>query len=301
MPGLDLERGPNSLPKMKTSFLLSLLVLALLSLSAVASAEEIVDFSTAEDAASAELPEGRPPVPPTEEYRIGVGDVLDIRLADMPTQESTLFTVLTGGVIDYPLLGEPLKVGGLTTDEILARLTNGIKVIKNPRVSVKVRDYFSHRVIVSGAVENPGAKPLRREAMPLYTVLAAALPRADATVATIVRAGKAQPPLPLVDQKAMSTLVFPGDVIRVNGKSDTRQFFYVGGQVASPGEKDFRTGMTLTQGLLACGGVTRGTAVKVSRRNSDGFLATSEYDLRAIETGRSPDPLLQAGDRIEVR
>jgi len=288
---------------MKTSFLLSFLVLALLNVSALASFEKIVNSSTAEHATSYEVPEGRPPVSPTDEYRIGVGDVLDIHLADMPTRESTLFTVLPAGVIDYPLLGEPLKVVGLTTDEILARLTSGIKVIKNPRVLVKVRDYYSHRVIVSGAVENPGAKPLHREAMPLYTVLAAALPRADATAATIVRAGKVQPPLPLLDQKAMSTLVFPGDVIRINGKSDTKQFFCVGGQVASPGEKDLRTGMTLTQGLMACGGVTRGagTAVKVSRRNSDGFLVTSEYDLRAIETGRSPDPLLQAGDRIEVR
>lgn len=117
---------------MKTSFLLSFLVLALLNVSAVASFEKIVNSSTAEHATPYEVPEGRPPVSPTDEYRIGVGDVLDIRLADMPTRESTLFTVLPAGVIDYPLLGEPLKVVGLTTDEILARLTSGIKVIKNP-------------------------------------------------------------------------------------------------------------------------------------------------------------------------
>ena len=239
----------------------------------------------------------------TEEYRVGIGDVLDIRLEDMPTQESTLFTVVVGGFIEYPLLSQPLRVVGLTTDEILERLTADIKVIRNPRVFLKVREYYSHRVIVNGAVENPGGKPLRREAMPLYAVLAAAIPRAEATSATIVRAGKAQPPLALSDQKAMSTLIMPGDIIRIAGKSEgAKEFFYAGGQIVSPGEKSFRTGMTLTQALLACGGKTReaGKGVKISRRNTDGFLVTSEYDLRGIEEGKALDPLLQAGDRIEV-
>src|SRR5712692_10436750 len=36
----------------------------------------------------------------TEEYRVGIGDVLDIRLENIPTHESTLFTVITGGFID---------------------------------------------------------------------------------------------------------------------------------------------------------------------------------------------------------
>jgi len=239
----------------------------------------------------------------TEEYRVGIGDVLDIRLENIPTNESTLFTVITGGFIDYPLLSQPLKVVGLTADEILERLTAEIKVIRNARISVRVRDYYSHRVIVNGAVESPGGKPLRREAVPLYAVLAVAIPRAEATTATIVRAGKAQPPLALNDQKAMSTLIVPGDVIRIAGKNEgAREFVYVGGQVVSPGEKYIRAGMTLTQALLACGGKTReaGDRVKISRRNTEGFLATSEYDLRAIEAGRAPDPLLQVGDRIEV-
>jgi hypothetical protein len=32
-----------------------------------------------------------------------------------------------------------------------------------------------------------------------------------------------------------------------------RKFFYVGGEVGSPGEKAFREGMTLTQALLSAG------------------------------------------------
>lgn len=101
----------------------------------------------------------------------------------------------------------------------------------------------------------------------------------------------------------MATLVLPGDVIKVSGgnRAATR-FVYVGGEVASRGEKEFRDGMTLTQVLLSAGGVTRGskTTVRVARRDSGGFLKSSDYDLRKIEEGKAPDPLLQAGDRIEV-
>lgn len=239
---------------------------------------------------------------PTVAYRVGIGDVLDIGLANLPTRESTLFTVLRNGVLEYPLLNGPLAVAGLTTDEIAELLSNEIKVIKAARVSVSVRDYASHAVVITGLVDSPGRKALRFEAMPLYAVLAEALPRPEASVASLVRAGKEQT-VALNNEQAMATLVLPGDVIKISGGSAAAaRFVYVGGNIASPGEKEFRSGMTLTQALLSAGGVSRNskTSVKVARRNGDGFLMSNEYDLRAIEEGKAQDPLLEAGDRIEV-
>ena len=63
-----------------------------------------------------------------------------------------------------------------------------------------------------------------------------------------------------------------------------------------------RDGMTLTQAILSAGGVTRGSriSVRVARRDSGGFLRSSDYDLQSIENGKSQDPLVAAGDRIEV-
>lgn len=248
------------------------------------------------------IPAPAPSLRATDEYRVGAGDVLDVRVMEMPTHESTLFTVLGGGAIEYPLLSAPIIVAGLTTDQIAARLQSEIKVISNPRLFVSVRDYASHAVIVTGWVDNPGRKMLRREAMPLFAVLAESLPRAEASMATIVRGQKEQQ-LALNDQKAMATLLLPGDLIKISGEAaSTKKFVYVGGQVTSPGERDFRDGMTLTQAVLAGGGVLRDAAktVKISRRNADGFLTATEYDLRVILDGKSPDPLVQSGDRIEV-
>jgi protein involved in polysaccharide export with SLBB domain len=77
-------------------------------------------------------------------YRVGIGDVLDIRLANVSTHESTLFTVLKDGGVEYPLLSRPMTVAGLTTDEIAQRLSGEIKVIKDARIVVSVRDFASH-------------------------------------------------------------------------------------------------------------------------------------------------------------
>ena len=196
------------------------------------------------------LPPARPTAA-TAAYNVGVGDVLDIRLEHLPTRESTLFTVLQNGTLEYPLLNSPISVVGLTADEIAYRLSNEIKVIESANVSVRVRDYASHTVVVTGAVDSPGRKVLRREAMPLYAVLAEALIRAEATSATILRNGKESAALPLNNEQAMATLVQAGDVIRIgSATANGKQFLYVGGEVTSPGEKSFRDGMTLTQALL---------------------------------------------------
>jgi hypothetical protein len=60
--------------------------------------------------------------------------------------------------------------------------------------------------------------------------------------------------------------------------------------------------LTLTQAVLASGGTTRfaGSKVKVARQGADGKLVTTEYNLKQIEAGKIPDPVLQAGDRLEV-
>jgi protein involved in polysaccharide export with SLBB domain len=235
----------------------------------------------------------------TSTYRVGVGDVLDIQLAGIATRESTLFTVMKDGALEYPLLSRSVNVTGLTTDEIARRLSGEIKVIQNARAIVRVRDYASHAVVITGLVDNPGRKVLRREAMPLFAILAEALPRSEATMATITRDGR-ETTVSLANSQELSTLVMSGDIVKISGAP--KQFVYLGGDVASVGEKEFRDGMTLTQALLAAGGVPRDSRskVKIARRNRTGFLTSEEHNLQAINDGKTPDPLLQPGDRIEV-
>lgn len=240
----------------------------------------------------------------TNVYRVGVGDVLDIRLLNAATRESSLFSVMAGGLLEYPLAGEPLQVAGLTTDEIDQRLTTKVKLYENPEIVVSVRHFASHSVIVSGLVSDPGTKSLRREAMPLYVVLAETQVKPEAARATIVRGDGQTVTVNLTDETATKILVLPGDVITLTTAPPLPpQFFYIGGQISSPGQKDFHAGMTLTQAVLASGGTTRfaGGKVKVSRQGEDGRLVTTEYNLKQIASGKVPDPVLQAGDRLDIR
>ncbi|HEV7746263.1 MAG TPA: polysaccharide biosynthesis/export family protein [Pyrinomonadaceae bacterium] len=239
----------------------------------------------------------------TQTYRVGAGDVLDIQLAENPGRNSTLFTVLDDGVLEYPLAGNPIVVGGMTTAEISTLLGQRIKIFENPSVKVDVRDFASHTVSINGLVAAPGTKILRREAMPLYAMLAQALVLPEAGCVTITREGQAPIVVELKNGNAAATLVVPGDSIKVAGAPPVpTEFFFVGGEINSAGQKPFHTGLTLTQAILASGGTktSAGPKVKVSRQGADGRLATEEFNLRKIQSGKTPDPVLQKGDRIEV-
>lgn len=241
--------------------------------------------------------------PPTSLYRVGVGDVLDIRLLNSPTARSTLFTVMSGGLIEYPLAGGGFAVGGLTTDEVAARLTAELKRrgigSEDSTVVVGVRDYGSHSVIVSGLVNYPGTKILRREAVPLYVVIAEAQLRPDAGRAVIMRGGEPIIVNDLMDAAALNVLVRPGDVITISARQ--LQYYFIGGRINSPGQKIFQPGITLTQAILAAGGLSRSQeTVEISREEADGRLTTTKYELKAIKSGKIPDPRLQPGDRVEV-
>jgi polysaccharide export outer membrane protein len=239
----------------------------------------------------------------TQVYRVGPGDVLDIQLSNYPSRNSTLFTVLPDGVLEYPLAGIPIVVGGMTTVEIATLLQQRIKIFDNPKVKVDVRDYASHAVSIIGFVSAPGTKILRREAVPLYTMLAEALVLPEAARATITRQGEPPINVDLKDPRLSATLIIPGDTIKVTGVPPAlAQYFFVGGEIRSPGQKPFHAGLTLTQAVLASGGTKTSSdlKVKVSRQGTDGKLATEEFNLRKIQNGKTPDPVLQSGDRLEV-
>jgi protein involved in polysaccharide export with SLBB domain len=239
----------------------------------------------------------------TQVYRVGPNDVLDIQLAGSPGRKSTLFTVLSGGMLEYPLAGDPVPVAGMTTAEIASLLRQRIRIFENPSVVVNVRDYASHTVSITGFVATPGTKALRREAVPLYAVLAEVVALPEAARATITRQGRPIMVLDLKESNHSSTLVVPGDVIKVLGEAPSpTEFFFVGEGLNSPGQKPYHAELTLTQAILASGGMktSASSRVRVSRQRADGRLVNEDYDLRKIQSGKIPDPPLQKGDRIEV-
>ena len=254
--------------------------------------------------------EGEKAISPTEIYRVGVGDILFISLENAPPNVSTYFTVLKNGAIDYPLAGGLNFVLGMTPEEVENELRSKIELYDNPQISVKVREYSSHKITVLGLVEKPGIKYLQREAVPLFVVRAEAIVQPSANQVAIRRAetNKTEK-LSLLESDNDNVLVFPGDIVEFSSILNKKpsvvvpQFYYIGGNVRSGGQMKFYKGMTLTQAVIAAGGLVRSRIKKVylRRKNETGLLITKVYNLKKIENGLEPDPLIQAGDRIEIK
>ena len=239
----------------------------------------------------------------TRIYRIGPSDVLDIRINDSASPQSTLFTVTPAGFLEHPMLAEPLHIAGLTVDEIGAKIESDLKrraLIDSPKVSVGVRDYASHTVLVSGLVKDSGTKILRREAIPLYVVVADAQPLPEAARVTVVRNESNETfEIDLARSSDMNLLVRSGDVITL--LPNLLQFVYIGGEVKLPGEKTYRRGLTLTQAIISAGGVTgKPKEARLGRDDGKGFLVVTKFKLKDIESGKVPDPAVKPGDRITI-
>jgi protein involved in polysaccharide export with SLBB domain len=238
----------------------------------------------------------------SEIYRVGSGDVLDVWLINSPNNKSTLFTVMPSGAIDFPVAGGAIMVAGMTLEQIQMRIAAELKrraVEENAQVSVGVRQYASHSVMVNGLVVNPGTRYLRREAVPLYVVLAESQLRNDAGRVAVMRSGNSGEPLDLSDPQTLNLVVQSGDVITVSNKP--QEFYYIGGRINFPGQKAFEPGITLLQAILAAGGVpVKENRVEISRAGADGKLTTVQYRIKDIKGGAVEDPKLQPGDRIEI-
>jgi protein involved in polysaccharide export with SLBB domain len=277
----------------------SLLLVTLVSVNAQETAGVLPIKASVNDTSATAVPEQQL----TGIYRVGVGDVLDIRFPNSANNRSTLFTVVEDGVIDLPLAGGVISVAGLTPEEIQNTISAELKrraVDENARVSVGVRQYLSHSITVTGLVNMPGTRFLRRERVPLYVVLSESQLRNDGARVAILRGGILGPTHDLSDNTTLNLTVQAGDVITVTSKP--QEFYYIGGRVSYPGQKVFQPGVTLLQALLASGGTAKSDGkIELSREGSGGRLVTSQYTLKQIKSGAVADPKLQVGDRIEVR
>lgn len=276
----------------------SLLLTSFVSASAQETAAVVPIKATVNDSSTA--PASARPL--TEIYRVGVGDVLDIRLLNSANNRSTLFTVVEGGVIDLPVAGGTVSVAGRTAEEIQNVIAAELKrraVAETTQVSVGVRQYLSHSVTVTGLVVHPGTRFLRREMVPLYVVLAESQLRNDGARVVIMRGGNPSEPHDLSDSATLNLNVQSGDVITISSRP--QEFYYIGGRINYPGQKSFQPGITLLQAILAAGGTMREESkVEISREGAGGKLVTNRYNVKQIKSGVVQDPKLQAGDRIEI-
>lgn len=135
-----------------------------------------------------------PVAPPAEvaEYRVGPGDVLDIRVwgaQDLSTTQK----VRADGIITMPLGGD-LTATGKTTEQLNAEIVESLnQYLQKPVVTVIVNqsdsDIYAQRVRITGAVNDPQSVPWRQGMTVLDLVLLAGGPNqfAKAEQAKLIR------------------------------------------------------------------------------------------------------------------
>ena len=91
--------------------------------------------------------------------QVGVDDMFEIRVYG-ETELSGVYRVATDGTIDFPLAGR-IPVTGLRTGEIQQRLTDRLRqgYLKNPQITVLMKEWNSRKISVLGQVQKPGSVP----------------------------------------------------------------------------------------------------------------------------------------------
>jgi polysaccharide export outer membrane protein len=128
-----------------------------------------------------------------EDYRINPGDVIDIQVDRAPELSGTR-RVSASGTIRMVYLGS-IKAQGVTADELASFIANSLsdRYLKNPRVTVAVKQINSHIFFIQGAVNSPGAYQIEgRPSLLTLITLAGGLTENHGSTALIFR--DASPP-----------------------------------------------------------------------------------------------------------
>ena len=147
----------------RVTIVASIVMLAAAQLSAQGTATSTQGTKPPPQTASAPKPQqGKPVVPPPvltvdPDYRIGVGDVLEVRVWREETASGDV-VVRPDGKVTPKMLGD-IFVLGLTTDEFRKLIEEGLKPSFTdgvPTVQIAVKDIQSRKVCISGAVNKVG-------------------------------------------------------------------------------------------------------------------------------------------------
>jgi len=276
----------------------------------------VVSQSTANTTSSA------PTTSEDERYRIGPGDVLDIRILNRPNLSREAVRVEGSGMIRMPLIDTDIRAACLTAGELADEIRSRyLKFYRNPQVDVFVKEYHSRQVAIIGAVNDQSRFELQRRIrlLDLLTYAKGPTPKAGQTI-NIVHS----PPLQLCqkpeDETTDVTSAFSsyklsdtltgdpkanpylqaGDIITIPEADQV----YVVGNVFTPLTIPLKEPITLSRAIAMAGGTRQDSNRDKVRivRQEPGSVTRKELivDLSAIEKKRAEDVALMPNDIIDV-
>jgi polysaccharide export outer membrane protein len=271
-------------------------------------------------------------------YRLGAGDILDVRVFGQPDLNSTVEVDEDGNISSLPFVEDPIPAKCKNEKEVQKVITDAYaKYILKPRVSVRILERRSRPpAIVFGAVRMPSRVSMNRS-LRLHEVLVTAggvtqnangtidilhtesemctegeVAPTRAAVASAVAANHSKETdigrlesYKIIDLKggsdANNPIIRPGDIVIVNEGEPV----FITGAVFQPRELVIKDQLTLARAIAMAGGPQKlaNTSQVHIYRKKDGQIGSEDlkYDYDAIRKGKAPDVLLLAYDIIDVR
>src|SRR5581483_12294295 len=236
--------------------------------------------------------------------RIGAGDLLEVKVFGAPELGNTL-RVSSEGEIAIALIGS-VRIAGLTPEqaqtEIEQRFRDG-GYLRNPHVSILVKEFASQGISVLGEVTHPGVYPLLGTPRLLDAIAAAGgtTARAGNTVVITHRSNSGAPQKIFLsrDAEQVSTQnveLRPGDTVVVSRAG----IVYVSGDVHTPGGfvMDQNQNLTVLQAIALAQGLNPTASLGSARiiRRQAGTLKEIPVALKDIMEAKAPDLELQDAD-----
>jgi len=246
-------------------------------------------------------------------YRIGRQDLLEVRVFDLEELDQTV-RVSDDGSITLPLLGR-LAVAGLTKGELeglIARLLEE-RFVRDPQVTLFVKDYESRKVAVSGAVRSPATYEMLGDKTLLEMISLAGGLDGDLGKEIVIFRRRADGATDRVAidleglvygaDPALNLTILPGDIIYVPEVERVRIF--VSGAVSKPDlyEVPRDQPVTVLKAITLAGGTTDRASekrVQILRTGPNGEKTTILVNLRKIKRGKADDIVLQKDDVVLV-
>jgi len=254
-----------------------------------------------------------------DRYRIGPGDVLDIRVYNRPQLSRDAVRVEGNGIIRMPLIENDIQAACLTEGELAKEISaRYARYYKNLQVDVFIKEYHSKQVAVIGAVNEQSRFELQRRVRLLELLTYAKGPSGKAGQTINIVHSSAVSPCKQTDESdtAAFTSYKLSDVLAGDPKSNPyletgdivtlpeADQVYIVGNVFMPLTIALKEPITLTRAIAMAGGLkqdTRKDKIRVLRQEPGTTIRKEiTVDLYAIEKKRSEDLALLPNDIIDV-
>lgn len=268
-----------------------------------------------------------------EDYKIGVNDVLDIKVENAP-ELTNEYRVTSAGTFLMPYLGR-IAAQHKTPEQLAQLISDGLRgdYLRDPKVIVKVKEYNSRSFFIQGSVRNPGVYQSEGNPSLLELItLASGLSENHGSIAFIIR--RSRPPVPtppqpindpipaaqpdteggdgpkyelktvnvnalLKGQFDQDTTLEPGDIVNI----PPADVFFVAGEVNQPGSFPLKDGTTVRQAIALAQGMKFNAAASrgiIFREGANGKREELSVDIAAMMSGKKEDLTVRANDIIIV-